>query len=188
MGVPVVVIHACWSFDSHCWWFSLLLGSQCCLLGAGCHLPLVVFFVCGDRWGGWHILGGPGCLRWWGLCDVAVGNSLLLTLVMWACDHRVWLLGSCCGLWAAGDVCGGGVYMWAMWWQAIVEVVVVGWRRKMCHRLWCVWLLDQCLNACVHAHTHAQICSVHTIYVFVTSFIQIYSVQYRILQCPPQTL
>ena len=32
----------------------------------------------------------------------------------------------CHGLWAARDVCGGGCYEWATWWQAIVGLVVVG--------------------------------------------------------------
>ena len=27
-------------------------------------------------------------------------------------------------MWAAGDVCGGGGYVWATWWQVVVEVVV----------------------------------------------------------------
>ena len=53
-------------------------------------------------------------------------HLLSLTLVTWACDGRAWLLGGCRGLWAAGDVCGGGGYVWAMWWQVVVEVVVVG--------------------------------------------------------------
>ena len=35
-------------------------------------------------------------------------------------------LGGCCGLWAPGDVCGGGGYVWATWWQVVVEAVVVG--------------------------------------------------------------
>ena len=60
--------------------------------------------------------------------DVATWRAhlLLLTLVMWVCDGRAWLLGGCRGLWAAGDVCGGGGYVWATWWQVVVEVVVVG--------------------------------------------------------------
>ena len=41
-------------------------------------------------------------------------------------DGRVWLLGGCHGLWVARDVCGAGGYVWAMWWQVVVEVVVVG--------------------------------------------------------------
>ena len=53
-------------------------------------------------------------------------TCLSLLQVTRACDGRVWLLGGCCGLWAAGDVCGGGGYVWATWWQVVVEVVVVG--------------------------------------------------------------
>ena len=63
------------------------------------------------------------------------GHSLSLTLVTWACDCRVWLSGGHCGLWAARDVRGGGCYVKATWWQAVVEVVVVGGRRKPCHSL-----------------------------------------------------
>ena len=48
----------------------------------------------------------------WATCRA---HLLLLTLVTWACDGRVWLLGGCRGLWAAGDVCGGGGYVWATW-------------------------------------------------------------------------
>ena len=53
-------------------------------------------------------------------------TCLSLSQVMRACDGRVWLLGGCHGLWAAGDVCGGGGYVWVTWWQVVVEVVVVG--------------------------------------------------------------
>ena len=60
------------------------------------------------------------------LHDMAVGNSLSLSQVMRVCDGRVWLLGSCCGLWAGRDVCGGGGYMRVTWWHVVVEVVVWG--------------------------------------------------------------
>ena len=53
-------------------------------------------------------------------------HSVSLTLGTWACDCHVWLSGGCCGLWAARDVRGGGCCVWATWWQAVVEVVVVG--------------------------------------------------------------
>ena len=46
--------------------------------------------------------------------------------MMWQCGCRVWLSGGCCGLWVARDVRGGGCCVWVTWWQAIVEVVVVG--------------------------------------------------------------
>ena len=51
---------------------------------------------------------------------------MLLMLGTWACDCCVWLSGGCCGLWVARDVCGGGCCVGVTWWQAVVEVVVVG--------------------------------------------------------------
>ena len=47
VGIGYAVIHGHWSFDSCCWWSSLLLGSWCRSLGAGHHLPLAVFFAYG---------------------------------------------------------------------------------------------------------------------------------------------
>ena len=65
-----------------------------------------------------------GCVTWqqvtWRV------HALLLTLVTGACGCRVSLSGGCRGWWVAKDVRGGGCYEWAPWWQAIVEVVVVG--------------------------------------------------------------
>ena len=61
---------------------------------------------------------GEGCVTWQWVTWRA--HSLSLTLVTLVCDGRVWLLGGCCGLWAARDVCGRGGYMWVTWWQVVV--------------------------------------------------------------------
>ena len=128
MGAGDVVVRGCWSFDGHCGWFSWLLGGQCRSLGAGRGLPLAVCLrvvvdwavvVC---WAAGFVCGG--CVTWQRATGMA--HSVLLTLGMWACDCRVWLSGGCRGLWAARDVRGGGCCVWATWWQAVVEVVVVG--------------------------------------------------------------
>ena len=72
--------------------------------------------------------GRPACL-WWGLCDVAAGDVEGACVVVDVGDVGmcvVLLAGGCLGLWAARDVRGGGCYEWATWWQAVVELVVVG--------------------------------------------------------------
>ena len=73
VGAGYAVVRGHWSFDSRCWWSSLLLGGRCRSLGAGCRLPLAAFFAYGCRLGGCRILGSRVCL-WWGLRDVAVGD------------------------------------------------------------------------------------------------------------------
>ena len=57
MGAGYAVVRGHWSFDSSCWWSSLLLGGRCHLLGAGCHLPLAAFVAYGCQLGSCHILG-----------------------------------------------------------------------------------------------------------------------------------
>ena len=120
VGIGYAVVRGRWSFNSHCWWLSWLLGLQCHSLGAGHRLLLAVFFACGCRLNGRHRLAGfvcgGGCVTWQRAMWRA--HTLSLTLVRWACGCR--------GLWAARDVCGDRCYKWAMWWQAVVEVVVVG--------------------------------------------------------------
>ena len=116
---------SCWAVNVVRW----VLAVVCRLLSA-LHVvvdwAVVVFLVVG------FVCVG-GCVMWQRATWRA--HSLLLTLVMWACDRHVWLSGGCRGLWAARDVRGGGCYMQATWWQAVVEVVVVGGRRKLCHCL-----------------------------------------------------
>ena len=58
VGAVYVVVGGCWSFNSHCWWDSLWLGSRCHALGAGHCLPLALFFACGFRLGGCCMSGG----------------------------------------------------------------------------------------------------------------------------------
>ena len=128
VGVGYAVVRGRGSFNSRCWWFSGLLGVRCRSLGAGRRLPLAVFFACGcrlggcRRLGGWVVCGG-GCVTWQRATWRA--QALSLTLVTWACGCRVSLAGGCRGSWAR-DVRRDGCYEWGTWWQAVVEVVVVG--------------------------------------------------------------
>ena len=62
VGAGYAVVRGHWSFDSRCWWSSLLLGGRCRSLGAGRRLPLAVFFAYGCRLGGCRILGSRVCL------------------------------------------------------------------------------------------------------------------------------
>ena len=101
----------CWAVGVVRW----VLAVVCRSLSALCVVVDWVVVVC---WAARFVCGGV-CVMW-------RAHSVSLTLGMWACDCRVWLSGSCCGLWAARDVRGGGCCVWATWWQAVVEVVVVG--------------------------------------------------------------
>ena len=105
MGAGYAVIHGHWLFNSCCWWSSLLLGGQCCLLGAGHHLPLAVFCVCGCC-----ILGSQVSL-WWGLRDVAVGNVEGAHIVVDTGDVGVWL--SCFVVRQLSWFVGGEGYLWS---------------------------------------------------------------------------
>ena len=99
--------------------FHWVLAVVCHSLSALCVVVDWAVVVC---WAARFVCGG--CMSW----QQATGmvHLVSLTLGTWACDCRVWLSGSCRGLWAARDVHGGGCCMWATWWQAVVEVVVVG--------------------------------------------------------------
>ena len=61
VGVGYAVVRGHWSFDSRCWWSSLLPGGRCRSLGAGRRLPLAVFAY-GCRLGGCRILRTCVCL------------------------------------------------------------------------------------------------------------------------------
>ena len=100
-------------------------GLRCCW--AVCRslssVRVVVDWVFVVLWAARFVCGG-GCVTW----QRATWRAPMLSwmLVTWACGCRVSLSGGCCGRWAARDVRGGGCYQWATWWQAVVEVVVVG--------------------------------------------------------------
>ena len=100
-------------------------GLRCCW--AVCRslssVRVVVDWVVVVLWAAGFVCGG-GCVTWQRATWRA--HALSWTLVTWACGCRVSLSGGCCGRWAARDVRGGGCYQWATWWQAVVEVVVVG--------------------------------------------------------------
>ena len=127
MGAGDIVICGCWSFDGRCGWSSWLLGGRCHSLGVVCRLlsalHVVVHWAVVICWAA-EFVGGGGCVTWQQAMWRA--HSVLLMLGTWACGCCVWLAGGCHGLWAARDVRGGGCCEGAMWWQAIVEVVVVG--------------------------------------------------------------
>ena len=103
-----------------------VVGGLCCCWAVCCSLSsvhVVVNWVVVVLWVAEFVCGG-GCVMWqWATWRV---HALLLTLVTWACGCRVSLSGGCHGLWVARDVHGGGCYQWVTWWQAVVEVVVVG--------------------------------------------------------------
>ena len=117
-------LRGCWAVDVIRWVLAVVRRSLSALRVV-VDWAVVVFWAAG-------VVCVGGCVTWQRTWR---GHSLLLTLVTWACDRRVWLSGGRCGLWAARDVRGGGCYMQATWWQAVVEVVVVGGRRKPCHSL-----------------------------------------------------
>ena len=84
VGAGYVVVGGRWSFNSCCWQDSLLLGCRCRSLGAGCHLPLALFFACGFRLGGCRMSCGRlvcvgGCVTWQWVTWRA--HALSLTLV-----------------------------------------------------------------------------------------------------------
>ena len=122
VGTGYVVIGGRWSFNSRCWWDSLLLGGGCRSLGAGRRLPLALFFACGFRLGGCRMSGsrlvcGGGCVTWQRATWRA--HALSLTLVTWAC---VWL--SCFVVrWLSWFVGGQGC---SWWWVLRVGDVVAG--------------------------------------------------------------
>ena len=105
----------CWALGVVRW----VLAVVCRWLSA---LHVVVDWAVVVCWAAGFVCGG--CMMWQRAMGTA--HSVLLTLGTWACDCRVWLSGGCRGLWAARDVCGGGCCVWGTWWQAVVEVVVVG--------------------------------------------------------------
>ena len=91
----------CWAVNVACWVLAIVCHSWSSLC-------MVVNWAVDVFWAARVVCGG-GCMMWqWATWRA---HSLSLMLVTWVCDHQVWLLGSCCGLWAAGDVCGGGSYM-----------------------------------------------------------------------------
>ena len=115
----------CWAVDVVRWVLAVIRRSLS-PLHVVVHWAVVVFYAAG------FVCVG-GCMMWqrvmWRV------HSLSLMLVTWVCDRRVWFSGGRHGLWVASDVRGGGCYVQATWWQAVVEVVVVGGRREPCHCL-----------------------------------------------------
>ena len=137
-GASLVVVRGRWSFAvvmgglRGCWAVDVVRWVMAVVHRSMSALHVVVDWAVVVFWAAGFVCVG-GCVTWqqatWR------GHSLSLTLVTWACDRRVWLSGGRRGLWAARDVHGGGCYVQATWWQAVVEVVVVGGRRKPCHSL-----------------------------------------------------
>ena len=122
VGAGYVVVGGRWSFISCCWRDLLLLGCQCCSLGAGRRLLLALFFACGFRLGGCRMSCGRlvcvgGCVT----CQQATWrvHALSLTLMMWAC---VWL--SCFVVRRLSWFVGGQGRSW--WWVLRVGDVVAG--------------------------------------------------------------
>ena len=122
VGAGYVVVGGRWSFNSRCWRDLLLLGGRCRSLGAGCRLPLALFFACGFRLGGCRMSGGRrvcggGCVTWQGATRRT--HALSLTLVTWAC---AWL--SCFVVRRLSSFVGGQGCSW--WWVLRVSDVVAG--------------------------------------------------------------